>query len=344
MKRYLLFICLIILISCLAGCRDAPTEKKHDKVHVKYSIVNRIEIINKVRAVGRLTSKIESKLSFKTGGVVQDIYSEEGQKVGNGELIASLDLAEINNQVKQAQLTLDKSERDFRRAENLYRDSVVTLEQFQNVRTALDLARTNYEIALFNLEHSRIKAPSRGTILKKLAERNEIVGPGQPVFLFASTEGEWVFRVNITDRDIIRLQENDSAWIQFDAFPGQRYLSVISEKGEIADPYTGTFETELTMIEKPDKMINGLIGTAYIFPSNRRILPVIPHEALLEANGLKGIVYVVENGSTIKKSIHIGSIQDDGLTIVSGIKMGDTLIVEGGNYIRENSQIVLSQK
>ena len=131
--------------------------------------------------------------------------SGRGREVSAGEVLAVLDLSEISAQVSQADIGLEKALRDMNRARNLYKDSVVTLELFQNAKSAYELAVAQKQIADFNLQHSRIKAPSDGKIMKILVETNEVIGPGYPAILFASTENDWVVRTPLTDKDIVKL-------------------------------------------------------------------------------------------------------------------------------------------
>ncbi len=62
----------------------------------------------------------------------------KGVSVKGGKVLAELDLAEIKAQVNQAHIGLEKAKRDLLRAENLYRDSVATLEQYQNAESAFE--------------------------------------------------------------------------------------------------------------------------------------------------------------------------------------------------------------
>ena len=117
-----------------------------------------------VVTTGLLGTAREMKLSFKTGGIIKEIKVREGQSCTKGEVLASLDLSEISAQVNQARIASEKAYRDLNRARNLYRDSVVTLEQYQNARSAYELAKNQKDIADFNLRHSMIKAPSDGKI------------------------------------------------------------------------------------------------------------------------------------------------------------------------------------
>ena len=65
-------------------------------------------------------------------------------------MLATLNLTEVNAAAEQASLAYQKAERDYERASNLYQDSVATLEQMQNAKTALDVARQQYNSAGFN--------------------------------------------------------------------------------------------------------------------------------------------------------------------------------------------------
>ncbi len=332
---------LLIIFYTVVACREAPEEKSEDSVHLVVAPVQNIQLVPVVRSSGRLASEIEFRLSFKTGGIIDEIFIEEGQKVNEGQALAKLELSEIKSRVNQAKLAVNKAERDFQRAKNLFQDSVVTLELFQNATTALEVARSDLKIAEFNLDHSIITAPSEGIILKKLAEENEIVGPGQPVLYYASTENEWIMRVNVTDKDRVNLKLADSASLMFDAFPDQKIRAEISEISEMADPFSGTFEVELTLLDQVQNPVTGLIGTALIYPSQQTVLPIIPYEALVEGDGMSGQVWLIQNQSPQKHWIQIHTLHDRGILVRSGLTAGDTVVIKGGQYIRDDSRIII---
>jgi multidrug efflux system membrane fusion protein len=327
---------LLLAGSCRKVHREVSTIPA---IGVRVARVSLSSYVIPVRCTGRLSTKIESRLSFKTGGIIERILVDEGQSVSRGQLLAELNPEEIRSQVRQSELALEKTERDFRRAENLYRDSVVTLEQFENARTALDVARANNRIARFNLRYSAIHAPADGKILKRIAETNEIIAAGYPVFIFASTQGDWVVRSSLTDRDVIRVQMLDSATISFDAYGEEVFGGLVSEIGTAADPYTGTYEVEIRLLAQPEKPVSGLIARINIFPADRVDRIIIPYEALVEGTGLTGYVYLIRDGKPERRKIRIESFSDRGIAIHSGLTEGEEIIVEGTQYINANSRI-----
>lgn len=324
----------------LAGCMDsAPKDAAEPAVVVKTTRVRDTTVVFTVRTAGKLAPKSESKLSFKTGGIIQKIMVDEGQSVRKDQLLAQLNLEEINSKVNQAELALNKAERDYERAGNLYRDSVVTMEQFENAGTALEVARSNASIAHFNLQYSAIHAPANGKILKRIAESNEIIAPGHPVFLFASTGSSWVVRANLTDRDIVRVSMYDSAHVRFDAYPGEVFSGRISEIGTSADPYTGTYEVEIQLGRRPEKLVSGFIAKADIFPAALEKYVVIPVASLIDGSGITGYVMVLVDQQPERRKIKILTVNDYGVVVQEGLYPGDELIVEGAQYIKAGSRI-----
>ena len=333
----------VIIIAALifSACKEQLTEEKiTDKIKVRTTKVVEKEMSIPVHCCGKLASKEESKLSFKTGGIISNIFVDEGQTVKKGQILAKLNLSEIRAQVNQAKLGLEKAKRDYKRANNLYKDSVATLEQLQNATTALNLAKSNVEIAEFNLQFSIIKAPANGKILKRVAEENEIIGIGYPVLLFGSTENNWIIRVNITDKDIFSLNLNDKSEIKFDAYPDKIFSATVTEIGNSSDPYTGTYEVELMLQQTDTKFAFGLIASVDIFPAKKEKFMIISVNALIEGNETEGYIYQLINKNKLKKlKIKIYKISDDNLIIKSGVKPGAEIITEGVSYINGTSEV-----
>lgn len=340
MKAGYYFILFLLSGIIIFGCKPIDEEKKiNNKVKVKTVIVQKKTIQIKIHSSGKLSSKTEMKLSFKTGGIINKIMVDEGSFVRKGMVLAQLDLSGIQARVEQSKLGYEKAKRDLDRAKNLYDDSVATLEQYQNAKTTLDLAKSNIQIANFNLKYSTIKAPANGKILKRLVEANEIIGAGNHVFLFASTEKDWILRTNVTDKDIVKLKLSDSAHIRFDPYPNKTFLAFISEVGNFADPYTGTYEIELRLEKSDHKFASGFIGKVDIYSSEKKNLFAIPIETLVDATESTGYVYKIVDNKVLKQKVGIENILEKYLLVNSGISENDEIITEGAYYLKPGSEI-----
>jgi len=342
--KILLFVVTLVLSLFVISCETPSKENKGEKpISVKVISVTETEISIPVRSSGILHSKNEMKLAFKTGGVIQNIFANEGDAVKKGQLLARLDLAEIKARMDQAESAYQKAERDLQRAAKLHEDSVATFEQLQNAQTGFEVARANRRIAAFNLKHSTIYAPGEGRILKRLFEEKELISPGAPVFLFGNTGEGWVIKTAIADHEVLRLQLNDPAQIYFDAYPGSRFPARITEIAAAANPANGLYEVEITIDAQNKHLLSGFIGKADIIPAKTRKVILVPAQAFMEGEGLSGYVYIINKDGLHSKKIEVtvANILDGQIAVVSGLKEGQRVITDGAAYLTKNSLVTI---
>ena len=331
----------LLALVILAGCSSqAQPVQPPPATPVRIAEVTQATRALPIRTSGRLAPKKQMQLSFKTGGLIDKFYVDEGSRVRAGQRLARLDMAEIDAHVQQAQSGFDKAERDVARMEALYRDSVVTLEQLQNTKTAQEVAGSGLQIARFNRRHSEIRAPANGRVLRRLAEVNELVSTGEAVLVFGAAQG-WVVRVGLSDRDVVKLKLNDEAALHFDAYPDRPFKGWVSEIAEAADPMSGTFEVEVSVDDADAVLKTGFIARVDLMPSDTAALFYIPIEAPVEGDGRDGIVYAVEAQSETARRVpvRIAEILDDEVAVTAGLDSVATVVTEGAPYLSDGARI-----
>jgi RND family efflux transporter MFP subunit len=333
---------IIIILPLFSNCGSNQESVKIEiPLPVETSFVQKKEVSMPIHTSGKLYTSTESKLSFKIPGIVGKIFVREGQAVAKNTILASLDLIEMQARVHQARSAAQKAERDLERIRRLFADSVVTLEQMQNTKTALEVASSDLEVAEFNLRYSKIIAPERGKILKRFAEEGELINAGTPLFLFGAEQEGWVMRVAVTDRRIVTLKLGDQAEIQFDTYKDHVFPANVSEIQAIANPYTGTFEVELKLQPTELKLYSGFVGRVKLLPEEKDSYYILPIESLVEGNGRNGYIFRVERNTmrVTRQQIQIFTILDDQLLIQSGLQEGQEIVTFGSSYLTDNGLI-----
>jgi RND family efflux transporter MFP subunit len=339
MKPYFLFPFLLILACGSPKAPEAAPEAL-GRIAVRTAPVERLENAEPVVLSGLLASETESRLSFKTGGVIQRIYVDEGQRVRKGQLLATLNLTEINAQVAQAEQALAKAARDRERAQNLFRDTVATLQQAQDAQTAYEVAEQSLAIARYNQGFSEIRAPHEGVILRKLMNEGEVVGPGSPLlFLSGTASSDWVLRAGVSDRDWARLRLGDPARVSLDAFPADTFAARVANLAQSLDPLSGLYQIELALRPQGKAFASGLFAHARIQPSQRQSLLRVPVEAIVEGEGAHAWVYVAEGEQAKRVPVRVAYIRGEEVYLSEGPAAGSQVIVAGSAYLGENSLI-----
>lgn len=324
--------------------KDTQADVKTEAVPVKVMTLSRQDIHPEIKTSGRFTTDDETYLSFKTGGVIGKIYVKEGDAIRRGQLLATLNLTEINAQVRQAQLAHDKASRDFQRVSNLYRDSVATLEQFQNARTGLELAAQQLEAAKFNQHYSEIRAVGDGYVLRKMASEGQVIESGTPVVQTnGAHRGKWILRAGVSDREWAWINVQDQALVSGESFGGQTLRAVVARKSESTDPATGLFTIELEVLGKtPVALASGMFGKAIISTSRTQSVWTIPYDAILDADATTGYVFVTpDHKKAYRVQIDILSIDRDHVLVARGLEQAESLIVSGSAYLRDQANITI---
>ncbi|HOX82813.1 MAG TPA: efflux RND transporter periplasmic adaptor subunit [Chryseolinea sp.] len=295
---------------------------------------------------GLISTEIESRLSFKTSGIISRIYVTEGQSVSAGQILATLDLTEIDAQVSQSKNSLEKAKRDLGRAQRLYADSAATLEQVQNAETAFNVADESYRIASFNKRYATIQASSNGKVIKKFVNEGELVSGGAPVLMVNSSgKNDWIVKIGLPDVDWVRVKKGDKVEVTTDAYPGVAFDASVNVINEGADPVNGLYQVEVKINPQGKRLASGLFARVEIIPTESQSLKSIPIEALIEGDGKQAFVFVVnqDQKSVLKVKVRIAYLQQREAVISQGLEKVSEVINEGSAFLTEFSAITVSR-
>ena len=337
---YLSTLTLSLLLIACGSSEEQNNLADKGAIPVKVISLEKQNIQRSISASGQFTTDDETYLSFKTGGIINKIYIKEGDAISKGQLLATLNMNEIEAMFQQAKSGYDKALRDYNRVSNLYRDSVATLEQFQNSKTALDVAEKQLSIAEFNRNYSEIRALENGFVLKKFVNEGQLVETGAPVLQTnGAGKGKWLLKVGVSDKEWAAIKLNDKTEVEIDAYPGEKYSAFVYRKSEGVDPYSGTLSVDLKLSTTP-KITSGLFGKAMIMLNQKLSTWLIPFEAILDGDGNSGYVFITNDNSTVKKvRVVIADIEKDNVLVSSGLEDAKSLIVSGSAYLNDNSKI-----
>lgn len=339
----LLFILLFLnhFIACNTNEANESKLGPSEAIAVKtYQVKLTQEKIN-ISTTGILTTENRATYAFKTGGVIDRIYKHEGDVFKKGELLASLKIEEIDAGYSQAKLSVEKAERDFLRIQNLYKDSVATLEQLQDTKTAFDVAQQQFEAVRFNKEYALIYATTDGFVTQKIANEGEIISGGMPVLqINENYPNSWVLKVGLSDKDWALVEVGNNAQIVFDAYPTAKFMGKVSRKPMATDKEIGVFQVEIKLNSEMISPAVGLFGKATIATNSLQNYRAIPYDALIEADGTSAFVFVpLPNGKVKKQAIEIVAFDNDKVYVAAGLANVDKVVISNAAFLNSSSTI-----
>jgi membrane fusion protein, multidrug efflux system len=343
-----LFISSVTLFLFLTACNNKKENNTatDDAIIVRTKPVTVADYVSTMQYSGKIESTSETNLSFKIGGVISKIYVKEGDHVNRGQLLATLDLTEINAQVQQAKQSVEKANRDLERTKNLFEDTAATLQRYQDAQTQQKVATEGLRIANFNQQYAQIRAGDNGTITRKVMNEGELASPGSTVLIMnATSDDDWVVRFGVSDKDWALLKKGGEALVKIDAYPNETFKGIINKIAAAADPSSGTYEIEVKVLPGSKKFASGLFATIQLNTVSNQKVRVIPIEAFTEGNGKTGYVYVLNNDQkTVRKiKVAIAYIDNDKIGIKSGLENVNDVVTDGVSYLTDKATVKISQ-
>ena len=315
----------------------------------------------RVRAFpGTARAALESQLSFKVQGTIEEIRVDVGDKVRAGQVLARLDPKDFELQVENGRAQLASTEAQAVNAEASYK-RVQDLWQNDNASASdLDAARAravsahenvisakkSLELMELQLSYTELKAPVEGAIAAVPPEVNENVGPGQPVVLLTSGS-QLEVGVAVPGVLIAKIREGGEVEVAFDALEDQRFTARVTEVGVAATGGTTTFPVAV-LIDHPDPACRpGMAATvSFRFGGSGRAKLFAPSVAV-GADRDGRFIYVVQAqgegfGVVRRRPVQVSDeITAEGLEIISGLEDGEEVVIRGVTRIVDGQKVRL---
>ena len=347
--RWLVVTSLILLI---AACGEAPaqSEKTQDARPVKLLTVTENSGAQLREFPGVVEAAKVAQLTFRVAGEITELPVRPGAEVKQGELIARLDPTDYQLAVDQAKAQYELAQSQYQRNKVLVSEGVMSEAQFDQIESQRAVAKSNYETAKANLEYTELRAPFDGVIASLAVEAYENIQPKQPIVTLQISNAVDV-SIQVPEQLFARVkkQTDYEPMIRFDAAPEFQFRAHLKEWDSQAGPATNTYEVVFTL-PKPDNL-NVLPGmTATVVVDMSQVLRstitgiLVPTKAVF-TNGSDteqppSYVWVVGDDMTVeKRKVVVGTATNDGLTIVSGLEEGETIVVAGAHQLREGQEV-----
>jgi len=203
---------------------------------------------------------IESTLSFRVPGTIDELPVRLGDRVRARQLIARLDPVDYELQVKETEAALSQARAEARNADAGLRRVRGLYENDNASRADLDAAVANaasanaqvewvskhLELALRQVDYTRLQAPVAGAIAELRVEVNENVGRGQAVAVLSS-DGAPEVELAVPEGVITQIAEGDTVSVRFDALAGRTFEGVVTEVGVSATILATTFPVSVRL-------------------------------------------------------------------------------------------------
>ncbi|NDV22530.1 efflux RND transporter periplasmic adaptor subunit [Desulfovibrio sp. JC022] len=354
MKR-LIIISMLVLGFALTGCKEKPAPVQEilrpvKTMQVGEGVSGRLWVFS-----GTAEDALQSDLSFRVGGKITSFPGDQiGRKFRAGEVIARLDPADYELEVRQAESNLEqvranyvRAKADVKRVSQLFERKVVSkseLDQsdadFKSYQAQLNASAKKLDIARKRLRYTTLKAPFDGWVGAVAVNVHQNVQSGQKVIGFNAGKQMKMY-ISLPDTLISSVREGENVQVTFDALPGKVMKGVIMEVG--IGTNEGSSYPVKVYLDNSEKLVrSGMSGNVRFAGrsagTNVNIF-VAPSAIVGNPDGSKH-VWIVEDGSVVKRrDVEVGNISSKGVLIKNGLKSGEVVVTRGVHSLKDGLKV-----
>lgn len=296
-----------------------------------------------VELQANVQTKENLMLNAEFGGILQQLYVKEGQKVAKGQTLARVDDGGLSSQLAQMETQAALAKTTFERQQNLWNQKIGSEIQYLQ-------AKTNYNAQLKSVAQMRaqlsktvIRAPFSGTIDEIASERGSVVGPGSPILRIVSL-GNMYLEAEVPEKNIGTVKKGSDVIVDFPVL-GETFTTKVTQAGNYINPANRSFMIQIAVPNKSGNIKPNLSSKIQIKDYSNPKAITVPTSIISENADGEQFLYIAQNpdknGNAIAKRVivKVGLSQGELVEIVEGIKDGDLIIKEGARSVKDGQKV-----
>lgn len=350
-KLFIVLTSMLIISACDSGKKieaDEPILRP-----VRTSVIEQVESgpFQEFTAVVDASQKVD--LAFKISGRIVDMPVKPGDKIKKGQLVASLDDADIKVQLVEAKSSYDKAFSDFNRAKDLIASRSISQADFDQLQAQFNSAKAQLQTAQNKLDYTRLNASFDGVIAQRYAENFQEINAQAPVVALHDLQNI-NFKVDIPESMLINVKPDSvppKVSANFESIPDTTFDLTFREISTQADEVTKTYQVVFTMPNSDSyTILPGMSARVRVMrPTSDQLTAnyYVPEHAVLKDS--KGnYVFTVESiekgkGKIRRQQVIIGNITTWGIEIFSGVESGQHLVTAGMSKVSDGMIVKFGQ-
>ena len=309
------------------------------------------DVARVITASGALAARRDQPVGVSgEGGRVAQVFVDAGSWVREGQVLATIDrsvqgqeAAQLAAQIQVARADAALAQNELERSPSRVGRGFVSKADLDRKRAARDAASARVRVAQAQLGASQarigrldVRAPTAGLVLARNVEVGQIVSPGSGGLFRLARGGEMEMRASMSQQDLAQIRVGMSATVQ--PIGGQRtFAGRVWQIAPVIDPQSRQGEVRIAIPYDPTIRPGGFAEAR--IGAGGTTAPLLPQSAVLsDEDG--NYVYVVNAKNEVeRRAITVGSVDDEGVTVTSGLSGQEAVVQSAGPFLNPGQKI-----
>lgn len=362
MKKIITIVILIILAGVGWKAYDkfkAEQEAQSaPKVETTEAVIR--DIVENVKVTGEVTPLVSSEVKSEISGRIIKVYIESGQSVEKDQLLLELDKSELEAEaeaakrsIESARLQAERSERDFKRNQELFEQGFINSKEFEDSKTDMQLAHNELEIQQARWQTIQekivktvIRAPHAGIVINLGVTEGQVISGATSfsqgtVLMEIANLGTLLVQTDINEIDVARVYEGMEVEIRFDPIPDfsvKGKVVRISPSAQLKESVR-VFPIDIIFTSDDKRIKPGMSSNVTITVDRAEGAVAVLVSGIFNEDGHK-IVFLKKGADRYEKvPVTVGINNIDYAEVREGLKAGDIVaLTRPPGFVKERSQ------
>jgi membrane fusion protein (multidrug efflux system) len=320
---------------------EADKKKEEEAVPVEVTALELGPIESVLRFSANLEAEKEVKVFSQAKRLVTELLVEEGDRVSPDQLLLRLQNDEQKSALTKVESQLAKAGREYERQDRLYKQDLISEEEFNNATYELEQLRISLEDAQRELGYTEVGAPIAGTITSRLVNLGDQVQIGQHLFDMVDFDSI-VARVYVPEQHLRDLRQGLPARIGAQAAAGRDYRGEIERISPIVDPKSGTVKVTVAIGGQPGLRPGMYVDVDLVVATHSNAI-LVPKRALVYDND-QMFVFRLDSERRVERIFIEPSLTDKfHIEPLAGLSHGDQIVVAGQAGLKDGALVSLPE-
>lgn len=322
-----------------APTKSAPQVRKRT-LNVTAEVIKKSSISDGIIITGLLLPDEEVSLSFETSGKITSINFVEGTHVKKGQLLAKVNDAQLQAQLRKLEVQLKLAEDRVYRQNALLEREAVSKEAYEQVQTDLAMLKAEIDMVKANIALTELRAPFDGIIgLRQVSEGTYATPSTIVASLTKISPLKIEFAVPERYAGIVKNGANLSFKVEGHLKP---FSAKVYATESYVDPTTHTFAIRALYANNNGQLMPGRFANVDLKTQEFDDAITIPSQAIIPEMGIDK-VYLYKSGKAQPVTITKGIRNESRAQILEGLNIGDTIITSGTLQLRTGLSVTLDE-
>jgi RND family efflux transporter MFP subunit len=302
---------------------------------------------------GKIQANNSADLSTRMMGYVNKVHVNVGDKVRKGQLLVSInnaDLqakrAQVNAGITEATAAFNNAKKDYDRFLNLFADNSASQKELDDMTANFEMAKARLELANqmkneinAQFAYSNIKAPFSGTITSTNIEVGDMANPGLPL-ISMETPGNFEVMAMVPETEISDIKTGTTVDVLVKSI-NQTLKGKVKEVSSSAKKTGGQYLVKIELNKTDANILSGMFTTVQ-FPIGRKAkseMVFIPVEAIVTNGQLSGVYTVSQSNTALLRWLRLGRTFGNQVEVLSGLTADEAYIVSADGKLYNGAKI-----